>query len=52
MPRIDGRATLREMQADSNALDSGLDWPRFKSQFDRLYAALNGLNRLLLRNPA
>jgi hypothetical protein len=31
------------------ALDSGLDWPTFKAQFDQLYRALNGLNRLLIR---
>jgi hypothetical protein len=33
------------------ALDSGLDWPAFKAQFDQLYRVLNGLNRLLVRYP-
>ncbi len=49
--RIDSRASLGEIHASLQALDSGLDWETFKAQFDRLYAALNGLNHLLLRHP-
>ena len=51
LARIDGRASLGEIHAQLQALDSGLDWDAFKVQFDRLYAALNGLNHLLLRHP-
>ena len=51
LPRIDGRASLGRLHADLRALDPSLDWPLFKTQFDRLYAALNGLNRLLLSHP-
>ena len=51
LARIDGRASLGEIHARLQALDSGLDWDAFKAQFDRLYAVLNGLNHLLLRHP-
>ncbi len=51
LTRIDGRASLGEIHAQLQALDSGLDWDAFKAQFDPLYAALNGLNHLLLRHP-
>jgi SAM-dependent methyltransferase len=52
LPRIDGKASLGTIHADLQALDSGLDWPRFKAQFDQLYRVLNGLNRLLICYPA
>ncbi len=51
LARIDGRAPLGEIHAGLQALDGGLDWDAFKAQFDPLYAALNGLNHLLLRHP-
>lgn len=50
--RIDGRASLGRIHADLQALDSALDWPRFKGQFDQLYRVLNGLNRMLIADPA
>jgi SAM-dependent methyltransferase len=49
--RIDGKASLGEIHAALQALDSGLDWDGFKAQFDQLHAALGGLNHLLLRCP-
>jgi SAM-dependent methyltransferase len=51
LARIDGRASLGEIHQGLVALDSGLDWPAFKAQFDQLYRVLNGLNRLLVRYP-
>ena len=50
LTRIDGQASLGEIHAALQALDSGLDWDAFKAQFDPLYAVLNGLNHLLLRH--
>ncbi len=52
LTRIDGRASLAEIHASLQAHDSSLDWAVFKTQFDQLYAVLNGLNHLLLRHPA
>ena len=52
LARIDGRAALGEIHQNLRALDSGLDWPTFKAQFDQLYRVLNGLGRLLLRYPS
>jgi SAM-dependent methyltransferase len=52
LARIDGRASLGEIHRDLQALDSGLDWPAFRAQFDQLYRALNGLGRLLIRYPS
>ncbi len=52
LTRIDGQASLDEIHAELQALDSGLDWAAFKAQFDQLYAVFNGLNHLLLRHPA
>ena len=51
LARIDGRAALGEIHRSLQALDSGLDWPAFKAQFDQLYRVLNGLGRLLVRYP-
>jgi SAM-dependent methyltransferase len=52
LARIDGRTSLGEIHRSLQALDSGLDWPAFKAQFDQLYRVLNGLGRLLLRYPS
>ena len=52
LARIDGRASLGEIHQGLQELDSGLDWPAFKAQFDQLYRVLNGLNRLLIRYPS
>jgi len=51
LARIDGRRSLAEIHA---ALDeaSRLDWPGFKSEFDRLYSVFNGLNRMFIRKGA
>ncbi|MSO89476.1 MAG: class I SAM-dependent methyltransferase [Rhodospirillaceae bacterium] len=47
--RIDGRRTLRDIFADLTEAQAGrLDWAGFAGQFVQLYAALNGLNKLLL----
>ncbi len=51
LARIDGSTSLGEIHQGLQALDSGLDWSTFKAQFDQLYRALNGLNRLLVRYP-
>ena len=51
LTRVDGRASLGDIHAALQALDSALGWDSFKAQFDRLHAALNGLNHLLLRHP-
>ncbi len=51
LARVDGKASLGEIHAALQALDSGLDWNAFKAQFDQLHAALGGLNHLLLRCP-
>ena len=52
LSRIDGRANLAAIHGDLARLDGSLDWDKFKRQFDELYAALNGINKLLLRVPA
>ncbi len=52
LTRVDGQASLGEIHAELQALDSGLGWDAFKAQFDQLYAVFNGLNHLLLRHPA
>jgi len=52
LARVDGRASLGEIHAELQALDSALDWDTFKTQFDQLYPVLNGLNHLLLRHPS
>lgn len=45
--RIDGTRSLREIHADM--AEAKLGWEDFEAEFTRLYAALNGLNKLLLR---
>ena len=51
LSRIDGEAPLGAIHAALQALDKSLHWPQFKAQFDRLFAVLNGMNRLLIRYP-
>ncbi len=51
LARVDGRASLGEIHAALRTADPQLDWERFKAQFDQLYAALNGVNRLLIFYP-
>lgn len=52
LARVDGRRSLgaihRTLAAEA---PRGLDWLAFKAAFDRLYAALNALNVMLLRRP-
>ncbi len=52
LQRIDGRMSLGEIRT-AIAQDTGeaLDWPTFQTQFEQLYVALNGVNKLLLRRP-
>jgi len=52
LARIDGTVDLAALHAALQAGDSALGWAAFKAQFDRLYAALNGLNHMLLCYPA
>ena len=49
LQRIDGTSTLGELHQTLREFDSALDWTAFKKQFDQLYGALNGINRLLLK---
>lgn len=49
---IDGAADLARIHAQvAAATGGGLTWEAFKAQFDRLYAALNGFNKMLIRRP-
>ncbi len=52
LTRVDGRATLGGIHASPQSRDSNLDWVTFKTQFDQVYAVLNGLNHLLIRHSA
>ncbi len=47
LKRCDGRRSLDAIRREIG----GLDWFRFKPQFDMLYKPLSGLNKLLLRFP-
>ena len=49
LSRIDGRRSLADIRA---ALSVSCDRGEFGAAFDELYAALNGVNVLLLRRPA
>ena len=51
LSRIDNHRSLAAIHADLQQADGSLDWDRFRQQFDQLFAALNGLNKLLLRHP-
>ena len=46
-----GWAELGDLHRALAELDKGLSRDGFKAQFDQLYAALNGVNKLLLRRP-
>ncbi|HRJ60038.1 MAG TPA: class I SAM-dependent methyltransferase [Azospirillaceae bacterium] len=49
---IDGVADLTRIHAQvAAAAGGGLTWEAFKTQFDRLYSALNGFNKMLIRRP-
>ena len=49
LQRLDGETSLEDLHRALQAFDPALDWTAFKKQFDQLYAALNGINRLLLK---
>lgn len=49
---IDGVADLGQIHAGVAAtVGGGVTWEVFSTQFDRLYAALNGFNKMLIRHP-
>jgi SAM-dependent methyltransferase len=52
LARIDGRRTLAEIHADLQLANPSLDREPFRLAFESLYAALNGLNKLVLAYPA
>ncbi len=49
--RMDGRRTIGAIHGELANADPQLDWDRFQDQFQRLFAALNGLGKLYLRYP-
>ena len=50
LARIDGRTSLGDLHtAVAGATGGTLPWETFKTQFDQLYAALNGVGKMLLR---
>lgn len=50
---VDGVADLASIHARVAAATGGdLTWETFKAQFDRLYATLNGFNKMLIRRPS
>ena len=49
LARIDGRTSLETIHGALREKDSSLTFADFKTQFDRLYQVMNGLNHLLLR---
>jgi SAM-dependent methyltransferase len=49
LARCDG---ARSLEAIRVALPGPPDWPAFKAHFDALYAVMNGVNRMLLRQPS
>ncbi|PWC55123.1 class I SAM-dependent methyltransferase [Azospirillum sp. TSO22-1] len=52
LARIDGRTSLGDLHAAVAAATGGtLPWETFKTQFDQLFAALNGVGKMLLRRP-
>ena len=51
LAQIDGAKSLADLHAALRQLDSALTWDAFKRQFDRVYAVMNGLNRLLIHYP-
>ncbi|WP_431855074.1 methyltransferase [Azospirillum sp.] len=52
LARIDGRTNLGDLHAAvATATGGALPWETFKTQFDQLFAALNGVGKMLLRRP-
>ena len=52
LARIDGRRSLGQIhELLARAHKGALDWLVFKAAFDRLYAALNGINVMLIAYP-
>ncbi|WP_448190390.1 class I SAM-dependent methyltransferase [Azospirillum sp. sgz301742] len=52
LARIDGRMSLGDLhKAVAEATGGTLAWETFKAQFDQLFAALNGIGKMLLRRP-
>lgn len=50
--RVDGRASLAAICAACASEAGALaEWSNFKALFDRLYAVMNGLDRMFLRRP-
>ena len=50
---VDGVADLTSIHARvAAATGGGVTWEAFKAQFDRLYATLNGFNKMLIRRPS
>jgi len=49
--RIDGKRDLAALHADLAQSNPRLDWPAFKAEFDRLYAAMNAINAMLITRP-
>jgi hypothetical protein len=52
LARIDGRTSIGQLFESLAATDHGLSLQAFQTQFQDLYAALNGVNKLLLRRLA
>lgn len=53
LARIDGRTSLEALhRAVADATGGTLAWETFKAQFDQLFAALNGVGKMYLRQPA
>ncbi|MGE0119449.1 MAG: class I SAM-dependent methyltransferase [Dongiaceae bacterium] len=53
LARIDGRRTPRDIHAEmAKSEGSSLDWPSFQDEFGRLYAVLNGVNKMFLQHDA
>ncbi|MCW2245185.1 SAM-dependent methyltransferase [Azospirillum fermentarium] len=52
LARIDGRADLATLHAQVQEAAGVVPWDTFKSQFDQLFKALNGIGKMYLRRPA
>ena len=48
LSRCDGKSSLDEIRL---SLPGRPDWAGFAAQFETLYRAMNGINRMLLRLP-
>ena len=52
LARIDGRTSLGDLHRTvAEATGGTLAWETFKTQFDQLFAALNGIGKMYLRRP-